>query len=290
VSGSAPSGTGGILYVVATPLGNADDISARALRVLAEADLIACEDTRRTARLLAAHSIRTPTVSYFEHNEEQRTRELVERLRLGAKVALVTDAGTPAISDPGYRLVRAASDMGIRVAAVPGPSAVIAALSIAGLPTDRFVFEGFLPMKAGERRRALERLAHEERTIVFFEPARRLNDLLAEMTAVFGGDRMVAILREMTKTYEEVVRGRLDKIAERFAHQQVLGEVTIVIEGSRGAQQDMRPAMLDEAGAIDILREAGLTLKQASALIAKLTGQNRREIYQRAVVAQKPED
>jgi 16S rRNA (cytidine1402-2'-O)-methyltransferase len=292
VSGSAPTGTGGILYVVATPLGNADDITARALRVLAEVDLIACEDTRRTARLLAAHSIHTPTVSYFEHNEERRSPELVERLQMGAKVALVTDAGTPAISDPGYRLVRAASDAGIRVTAVPGPSAVTAALSIAGLPTDRFVFEGFLPMKAGERQRALERLALEERTIVFFEAARRLNDLLAVMAAVFGGDRMVAILRELTKTYEEVARGRLDEIAARFAQGQALGEVTIVIEGARRTQQDMLrvPVALDEAGTIEILREAGLTLKQASALIAKLTGLSRRDVYQRAVTAKKPED
>ena len=153
----------GVLYVVATPIGNAEDISARAIRVLSEVDVIACEDTRRTARLLAAHSIHTPTISYFEHNETRRIPEFVMRLTSGESIALVTDAGTPAISDPGFRLVRSAIGAGIRVTSVPGPCAVIAALAIAGLPTDRFTFEGFLPSKAGERERVLTQLAIEER-------------------------------------------------------------------------------------------------------------------------------
>src|SRR5579863_2187303 len=162
---------GGILYVVATPIGNPDDISARAIRTLAEVSLIACEDTRRTGQMLARHQIGTPTVSYFEHNEERRTPELVARLKAGAKIALVTDAGTPAISDPGFRLVRAALEAGVRVIAVPGASAVIAALSVAGLPTDRFTFEGFVPSRDAARRSALEALRTERRTMVFYEAA-----------------------------------------------------------------------------------------------------------------------
>src|SRR5579863_6243223 len=161
------------------PIGDSADLSPRALAILAEVDLIACEDTRRIAPLLAAHSIRTPTLSYFEHNEERRTPELVERMRCGARIALVTDAGTPAISDPGFRLVREALDAGIAVGAIPGPSAVIAALSIAGLPTDRFTFEGFLSAKAGARRNELKALVRERRTMVFFEAARRLGATLS---------------------------------------------------------------------------------------------------------------
>ena len=181
----------GVLYVVATPIGNAEDISVRAIRVLSEVDLIACEDTRRTGRLLATHSIRTSTISYFEHNEGRRIPELIARLRSGETIALVTDAGTPAISDPGYRLVRAAIDAGIRVTAVPGPSAIIAALAVAGLPTDRFAFEGFLPSKTGERERMLAELAREERTLVIYEAARRLPRLLSELIAAIGPERQL---------------------------------------------------------------------------------------------------
>ena len=221
----------GTLYVVATPIGNAEDVTPRAIRVLSEADMIACEDTRRTGRLLAAHGIRTPTVSYFEHNEERRTPELVARMLAGETVALVTDAGTPAISDPGYRLVRAALDAGLRVVAVPGASAVIAALSVAGLPTDRFVFEGFLPARGAARRHALERLRGEHRTIVFYEAARRLAETLAELAAAFGGERSAAILREITKVHEETRRGTLGELVALFKQTEALGEVTIVVAG-----------------------------------------------------------
>jgi len=282
-----PTGADGILYVVGTPIGNPADITARALEVLAAVDLIACEDTRRTGRILAAHSIRTPMLSYFEHNEVRRAAELVDRLRRGDKIALVTDAGTPAISDPGYRLVRAAIEAGVRVTAVPGPSAVVAALSISGLPTDRFVFEGFLPAKAAARRSALLALAHEARTIVFFEAGRRLGECLTEMAAVFGADRIAVVFRELTKTYEEIVRGTLADLASRFSREPALGEVTLVVEGARepSADREKAPHALDEARAVEVLREAGLSLKQAAAAVARLTGGSRREIYQAALRA-----
>src|SRR5580658_4052136 len=184
----------GILFVVATPIGNPGDLSPRAVQTLAEAGLIACEDTRRTGRMLAAHGIRTPTTSYFEHVEERRTPELVERLRAGERIALGTDAGTPAISDPGFRLVRAALEAGISVVAVPGPSAAVAALSIAGIPTNRFAFEGFLPARESARRKLLDALARERRTMVFFEAARRLADTLDEMAAAFDEGRIAAVV------------------------------------------------------------------------------------------------
>jgi 16S rRNA (cytidine1402-2'-O)-methyltransferase len=281
----APAGASGILYVVATPIGNPGDVTARAIRVLDEADLIACEDTRRTGRLLAAHSIRTPAVSYFEHNEERRTPELIDRLKRGAKIALVTDAGTPAISDPGYRLVRAAHEAGVRVAAVPGPSAVVAALSIAGLPTDRFAFEGFLPTRANARRAALKRMAREERTIVIFEAARRLGETLDDIAVEFGADRMAAIVRELTKTFEETVRGTLGELARTFKMREALGEVTLVVEGAQRSNETRAESegVGDASVTVDVLREAGLSLKQASTVVAKLRGLSRREVYQNAI-------
>jgi 16S rRNA (cytidine1402-2'-O)-methyltransferase len=273
----------GVLYVVATPIGNAEDISARAIRLLSEVDLIACEDTRRTSRLLAAHSIRTPTISYFEHNERRRIPEVVARLGSGESIALVTDAGTPAISDPGYRLVRAAIDAGIRVTAVPGPSAIIAALAVAGLPTDRFAFEGFLPSKTGERERVLAQLATEERTLVIYEAARRLPRLLSELIAAFGPDRHLAVVREATKTHEEILRGSLAEMAETFANREALGEVTLVIEGMKGLRTAIAAAAIDESRVVDVLREAGLSLKDAAAAASKIKGTSRREVYQNAV-------
>ena len=276
----------GVLYVVATPIGNPDDLSPRAARTLAESDLIACEDTRRTGRLLAAHRIKTPTISYYEHNEERRTAELIERLEGGASIAVVTDAGTPAISDPGFRLVRAAHKAGIRIAAVPGPSAAIAALSVAGLPTDRFTFEGFLPSRDAARRNALEALVDEPRTMVFFEAARRLAETLDDMTAAFAADREAAVVREITKTHEETARGTLAELARRYQSEQALGEVTIVVAGaSHRAGDSRRPAA--RAITVAMLVDAGLSLKQAAKLVAKLSGESARIVYQRAVKARK---
>ena len=280
---------GGVLYVIATPIGNDEDLSPRAVRILAESDLIACEDTRRTARMLSLHSIRTPTISYFEHNEEQRAVALVERLKNGSRIALVTDAGTPAISDPGYRLIRSAHEAGIQVAAIPGPSAVIAALSISGMPTDRFVFEGFLPARHGDRTRRLEGLAREPRTIVLYEAARRLNETLEAMIDAFEPDRNVFIARELTKTHEETFRGTLREVAKRISSATLLGEVTIVVEGcTDSAAED--GGSDDTQRILEILMRAGLRLKEASGAAGEITGVSRRNIYQAALSRRKSEE
>jgi 16S rRNA (cytidine1402-2'-O)-methyltransferase len=274
------------------PIGNAADLSPRALAILADVDLIACEDTRRIAPLLAAHAIRTPTLSYFEHNEERRAPELVERMRRGARIALVTDAGTPAISDPGFRLVRETLDAGIRVGASPGPSAVIAALSVAGLPTDRFSFEGFLPSKPAARRNELKAIAREQRTMVFFEAARRLGPVLTDMAEIFGGGREATVARELGKTYEEVVRASLTELAARFTADAARGEVTMVVAGLGRDQSAQDTSGTDKSTAageltIEMLCEAGLSLKQASSLMARLGGRRRREIYQDALASRR---
>jgi 16S rRNA (cytidine1402-2'-O)-methyltransferase len=280
------------LYVVAMPIGDPADLSPRALATLAEVGLIACEDTRRIAALLAAHSIRTPTISYFEHNEERRTPELIERMRRGERIALVTDAGTPAISDPGFRLVRAAFDAGIEVGAIPGPSAVVAALSIAGLPTDRFTFEGFLASKEGARRSELKALARERRTMVFFEAARRLGTTLSDMAEIFGAAREATVAREIGKTYEEVVRGTLGELAAHFTAAPARGEITLVVAGAGREQGAEEGAGTGDSAAssaltVEMLCEAGLSLKQASAVIAHLGGRSRREVYQAALATRR---
>lgn len=272
---------GGALYVVATPIGNPADISMRALAVLRDADLVACEDTRRAGILLAAHQIKKPLISHFEHNEARRVPDLVERLKSGARIALVTDAGTPAISDPGYRLVRAAHEAGIRVTSVPGPSAAIAALSISGIPSNRFAFEGFLPNRDGARRKALEALRSEPRTMIFYEAARRLGSTLSELGRILGSDRDAAVIREITKTHEETLRGTLAQLSDRFAHQDALGEIVIVVEGA--ARKDGPEHGAESNLSVEDLIEAGLSLKQASAVIAKITGARRRDVYQGAL-------
>jgi 16S rRNA (cytidine1402-2'-O)-methyltransferase len=276
------TGGGGILYVVATPIGNPDDISARAIRTLAEASLIACEDTRRTGQMLARHQIGTPTISHFEHNEERRVPELVERLKAGEKIALVTDAGTPAISDPGFRLVRAALEANVRVIAVPGASAAVAALSIAGIPTDRFTFEGFVPARDAARSKALDELRRESRTMVFYEAARRVADTLGAMATAFGESRDAAVVCEITKTYERTIRGTLAELERHFRTTPALGEIVIVVAGAP-QQTDAGDVAIDVHEALEVLREAGLGLKQASAVIARLTGIGRREVYQDAL-------
>ena len=268
----------GELLIVATPIGNPGDITARALQILGEVDLIACEDTRRTGHLLATHGIRKPMVSHYEHNEHQRVPELIEKMKQGARVALVTDAGTPAISDPGYRLVRAAHEAGIAVKAVPGPSAAIAALSIAGLPTDRFVFEGFLPTRDAAMRKRLEGLAREPRTMIFYEAARRVADTLAAMASAFGDTREAAVVREITKSYEETVRAPLAGLADRFKTTEALGEVTIIVAGAGEGDEPAASSIT-----VELFLAEGIGLKQASAIVAKLTGRPRREIYQEAL-------
>jgi 16S rRNA (cytidine1402-2'-O)-methyltransferase len=222
---ASPKGT---LYVVATPIGNLEDITLRALRVLKEVDLVACEDTRRTRGLLTHFGIHAPVTSYFEHNKVAKGEVLLRALREGKSVALVTDAGTPGISDPGFLLVRAARDAGIHVAPVPGPSAVIAALSAAGVPADRFVFDGFLPVKPGRRLHRLEALRALEMTIVCYESPHRILASLEAIAQVFG-DIEIVVARELTKQFEEILRGTPARLRDHFAEGEVRGEFTLVI-------------------------------------------------------------
>jgi 16S rRNA (cytidine1402-2'-O)-methyltransferase len=219
----------GILYVVATPIGNLEDITARTLRILGEVDLIAAEDTRHSRKLLNHFGLRTPMISCHEHNERQRLEELLGRLRAGAKIALISDAGTPAIADPGYRLVQACHDAGIPVVPVPGPSALITALSVAGVPTDRFVFEGFLPAKAAARSACLEGLRHEPRTVVCYETPHRLPAALKAMAEVWGEERPLVVARELTKLHEELFRGTVAEALEHFAAERVRGELVLIL-------------------------------------------------------------
>jgi 16S rRNA (cytidine1402-2'-O)-methyltransferase len=227
----------GRLYVVATPIGNLEDITFRALRILQEVDLIATEDTRRTRILLEHYQIDKPLTSLYDHNEGQKAPILIRRLQEGVSIALVSEAGTPLISDPGYRLVQLAIAQAITVVPVPGPSAVITALSVAGLPTDRFLFEGFLPKKPGKRRRRLEALVDEARTLIFYESPRRVHDLLGEMRALWG-ERRVVVARELTKKFEEVLRGRIIEVQAQLGERPPQGEVTLVVEG---AASEARP-------------------------------------------------
>ena len=221
------------LYVVSTPIGNLEDITLRAVKVLAAVDLIAAEDTRTTKVLLARYNIAKPMVSYFSHNERRRAIEILDRLEAGTSVALVSDAGTPGISDPAYVLITQALARGIPVVPIPGPAALMAALVVSGLPTDRFVFEGFLPLKKG-RKSKIEKLSREERTIVLYESPHRILKTLGELLDAFG-DRDVAVAREMTKKFEEVSRGRLSVVLNDMSKRQARGEYVIVISGARGA-------------------------------------------------------
>ena len=275
----------GTLYLVATPIGNLEDLTYRARRILAEVDLIACEDTRHTRHMLTHYGITTPTVSFHEHNEAARTSELLQRLQRGEDVALVSDAGTPAVSDPGYPLVREAAAAGISVVSVPGPSAVMAALTVSGLPPDRFIFLGFLPRRSGERRRALEAAAALPWTLVFFEAPHRITAVLEDIEAVLG-DRRVALARELTKKFEEVFRGTVaDALGHLRAHAP-RGEFTIVVEGTgeTGKQKEgeadagermraLLDAGLPPAEAVqDVMRTAGLTRRQAYDLMLRARG------------------
>jgi 16S rRNA (cytidine1402-2'-O)-methyltransferase len=218
----------GTLYVVATPLGNLEDITLRALRVLKEVAVVACEDTRRTRILLSHFGIHAPVTSYFEHNKVTKGARLIETLRSGRSVALVTDAGTPGISDPGFLLVKQARDAGLPVVPVPGPSAVVAALSAAGVPADRFVFDGFLPVKPGRRMRRLEALRALEMTVVCYESPHRILAALEAIAQVFG-EREILVAREMTKQFEEIVRGHAAALKARFEAGPVRGELTVII-------------------------------------------------------------
>jgi 16S rRNA (cytidine1402-2'-O)-methyltransferase len=273
--------TTGVLVIAGTPIGDPSDAPARLAAELQAADLIAAEDTRRLARLTAALAVKPSgrVVSYHEHNEAARTAELVEAAQSGQRVLLVTDAGMPSVSDPGYRLVTAAVAAGVRVTAVPGPSAVLTALALSGLPVDRFCFEGFPPRKAGERARSLAALATEPRTMVFFEAPHRLAATLEAMAATFGGNRSAAVCRELTKTYEEVRRGSLTELAA-WAGGEVRGEITVVVAGARPVAADPEAAVHEVEGLV----VAGARLKDAVAEVAGRTGLPKRDLYE-AVLA-----
>ncbi len=221
------------LYVVSTPIGNLKDITLRALEVLGSCSIIAAEDTRESGKILARFEIHVPMTSYHDFNKEEKAPVLVERMRQGESVALVCDAGTPTISDPGYYLINRAIEAGIPVIPIPGPSAAIAALAVSGLPTDRFVFEGFLSKKSGQRAARLSKLAEEARTLVFFESPFRIQKILAEIAEAFGGGRRAVLAREMTKLHEEIIRGTLSEICAKIAQRRLKGEITLVIEGKR---------------------------------------------------------
>lgn len=266
----------GVLYAVATPLGNLEDLSKRAARVLAEVDLVAAEDTRRARELLHWLGISRPLCSYYEPREEEAIPGIIARLLAGESVALVTDGGTPAVSDPGYRLARAALEAGIAVVPVPGPSAFAAALSAAGLPTDRVTFAGFLPPKEKARRDELAELATRRDTLVFYESPRRTVEFLRDAAAVLG-DREAVVFRELTKLHEEMLRGPLSAIvAELASRPEVKGEVTILIRGA-AEQKEMTEAEAREMLAAALA--AGRPLKEAAADVAKLSGRPRKEVY-----------
>jgi len=265
------------LYVVATPIGNLEDISYRAVRILSEVDLIAAEDTRHSRVLLAHYGITTPMQALHEHNEAQAVERLLERIAAGEAIALISDAGTPLISDPGYRLVHAAREAGLPVFALPGASAVTTALSVAGLPPDRFVFEGFLPSKAAARRKKLKTLSSESRTLVFFESSHRIEAAIDDMANIFGHQRMAAVCRELTKKFETVLRAPLAEISEILAQDknQTRGEFVIVVDGYGGDEDESMANALELASAL----QEYLPASQAARVAAKLNDVSRREVY-----------
>lgn len=281
-SNGANSGVG-TLYVVATPIGNLEDISARALRVLKEVSLIAAEDTRHSSRLLAHFGIQTPLAACHEHNEREEGGRFLGRLQAGESIALISDAGTPLISDPGYHLVRQARAAGVAVVPVPGACALIAALSAAGLPSDRFIFEGFLPAKAAARRARLETLKEEPRTLIFYEAPHRILESLRDFEDVFGGGRIAVLGRELTKTFETLKGLPLDQLrawVEADSNQQ-RGECVVLVEGWH-APQDESAVSAESLRVLDLLL-AEMPLKRAAAIAAEITGVRKNLLYQAAL-------
>ena len=275
------------LILAATPLGNPGDASARLKAAIASAAIIAAEDSRRFHRLCSDIEVvfTGRVLSFFEGNEEARTHELLEELQRGATVLVVSDAGMPTISDPGFRLMREAIKLGIEVSVIPGPSAVTMAVALSGLPTDRFTFEGFPPRASGARRTSFEKLRHEERTMVFFEAPHRLGDALGDAVAVFGAKRQGAICREMTKRYEEVIRGDLSELSEWADAHEVLGEITLVIQGASIDSAEMNASeMVARVHAFEV---AGMDRKGAIASVAQELGIAKRLVYAAVVDANK---
>jgi 16S rRNA (cytidine1402-2'-O)-methyltransferase len=273
---------GPALYVVGTPIGNLEDITLRALRTLRQVDVIACEDTRQTQKLLNHYEIRTPTISYHEHNEMTRAAELIHRLEEGARIALVTDAGMPAVSDPGFRLISLAVRHNIPVVPIPGASAFLSALVASGLATDSFRFSGFLPAKRGERRTLLETLRNTPRTQIFYEAPHRIVETLEDIVAVLGGSRHVVIAREVTKLHEEFLRGRADEVLDRLRAHEPKGEITLLI-GKMEEAQEAPEGEVTPVGVRDRVRELmsseHLDEKAALKKVARELGISKSEAY-----------
>ena len=274
--------TTGTLYIVATPIGNLEDMTFRAVRILNEVDLIAAEDTRHTRKLLTHFGISTSLTAYHDHNETLKTPYLIERLKEGQSVAIVTDAGTPCIADPGYRIVRAAAIEGIRVVPVPGASAAMAALSASGLPTDEFTFAGFLPSKQGKRRERLTELKSEPRMLVFYEAPHRLAATLADMADLLG-ERQAVVARELTKLFEELCLGTLPELADRFRQVPARGEVVVLVAPP---EKKFQAEPVDLAGMLRTSLAGGATVKDAVKLVATATGQSRSAVYATALALQ----
>ena len=274
----------GVLVLAATPIGDPRDAAPRLAQEIATADVVAAEDTRRFTRLCRSLEVRASgsVVSYHEHNEATRTADLLARLVGGARVLVVTDAGMPSVSDPGYRLVVAAVEAGVKVTCVPGPSAVLMALAVSGLPVDRFCFEGFPSRKAGERLRSFQALARERRTLIFFEAPHRLDATLAAMAEAFGPDRPAAVCRELTKTYEEVRRGGLGDLAQ-WASGEVKGEITVVVGGAPAEVSDPEKAV----AAIQARVAGGERLRDVCVDVAAATGLSRNDLYNAALAARR---
>jgi len=275
----------GSLYIVATPIGNLEDITLRALRILGEVSLIAAEDTRHTQKLLTHFSIARPLTSYHDHNKEQKAEVLVARLKEGGDVALVSDAGTPGISDPGYYIINRAIEEGINVVPIPGATAALSALSVSGLPTDSFVFEGFLPPKKGKRVIKLKTLSDEPRTIILYEAPHRIHETLGDIRDVLGNRRIV-LAREITKIHEELLRGKISDIINELSNRSVKGEITLVVEGRTGDGPEVSVLSLSDHVA-KLVREECITKKDAMDMVAKLRGVPKKRVYEE-VLTNKP--
>lgn len=269
----------GELFLVATPIGNLEDMTARAIHVLSQADLVAAEDTRRTRQLLNHFGLTKPLVSYFQHNQLQREESLINALRAGKKIALVSDAGMPGISDPGTSLVQAAVAAGIRVTPIPGASASLSALAASGLSTERFVFEGFLPRAGKERKKRLQALAAEERTIILYEAPHRLRETLHDLRAVLGDERRITVARELTKVYEEFWRGNLGEAEAEFNQREVRGEFSLVLEGA-APQTIAQPSWPELLAEVDRAVTGGTAASEAIRHVAKAYDVSRRQLYE----------
>ncbi|MGD1952843.1 MAG: 16S rRNA (cytidine(1402)-2'-O)-methyltransferase [Leptolyngbyaceae cyanobacterium] len=287
MSNSLEPTASGTLYLVATPIGNLEDITFRAIRILKEADLIAAEDTRHTGKLLHHFQIETPQLSYHEHNSQRRIPQLIEKLQTGQTIALVSDAGMPGISDPGYGLVCACAEAGIVVSPIPGPAAVVSAISASALPSDRFTFEGFLPVKGKARNERLAQLAIESRTMVLYESPHRLLKTLADLQTHLGGERRVTLARELTKRYEEFWRGTVKDAIEHFTTTEPRGEFTVAIAGQTTSPEPLSDEELRQH--LSTLMAQGLSASKASRQLAEQTGLPKRDIYQLSLQLQPPQ-